>query len=244
MPASPTPAKPRDITPPPTHRKIAVGRALHTLSTLFLASCVCLGILAVRILWARNFHLYGLFENLVLAWIPLSVALLIRYMPALTGWHRFWFWLALIIWFLFYPNSFYLVTDFTHINNYPTDGVPRWFDLLMFTSFASGGMFLGCLSLYLMQLFVQQRFGGRIGWTFAIAMLALGSFGIYMGRVLRFNSWDIVAHPFRMLGSISALTQAATLREAIGFSVTFFFFSLAVYTFLISIARLHEKDAA
>lgn len=242
--ASPTPTKPRDITPPSAHRKIAIRRALHTLSTLLLASCVCVGMLVVRILWAGNFHLYGLFENLVLAWIPLSVALLIRYMPALKGWHRLWFWLALIIWVLFYPNAFYLVTDFTHINNYPADGVARWFDLLMFTSFASGGMFLGCLSLYLMQLFVQHRFGGRTGWTFAVAMLALGSFGIYLGRVLRFNSWDIVAHPFRLLGSISALTQAATLREAVAFSVTFFFFSLAVYTFLISIARLHEKDAA
>lgn len=238
------PTKPRDITAPSAQRKIEGRRALHTLSTLLLASCLCVAMLVGRIFWAGNFHLYGLFENLVLAWIPLSVALVIRYMPALPGWHRLWFWLALIIWVLFYPNAFYLVTDFTHINTYPTDRVPEWFDLLMFTSFASGGIFLGCLALYLMQLFVQHRFGGRSGWSFAITMLALGSFGIYLGRVLRFNSWDVATHPHRLLGSISALTQAASLREAVAFSVTFFFFSLAVYTFLISIARLHEKDTA
>jgi uncharacterized membrane protein len=241
--ASPTPTKPRDVISPSAPRKIAVRRALHTLSTLLLASCVCVGMLVIRVVWAGNFHLSELFENLVLAWIPLSVALLIRYLPALRGWRRLWFWLALVIWVLFYPNAFYLVTDFTHLGDDPSDGVAKWFDLLMITSFASGGMFLGCLSLYLMQLFVQQRFSGRIGWSFAITMLALGSFGIYMGRVLRLNSWTIISHPFRLFGRISGLTQAATLWEAVAFSATFFFFSLAIYTFLISIARLHEKDA-
>ena len=224
------------------NREIAGGRALHTLSTLLFASSVCSGMLVVRFLWAGNLHLYGLFENLLLAWIPLSVALFIRCMPILAGWRRLWFWGALFIWILFFPNAFYLVTDLAHMSQYPTDGVAPWFDMLMTTCFAAGGIFLGCLSLYLMHLFVRQRFGSLMGWTFAVGMLALGSFGIYMGRILRLNSWDVVAHPFAFLGEISSLRQPTSLAEAVAFCVGFFFFSLAVYTFVISIARLHEDN--
>ena len=240
---SQTLTKPANRVARPENRGIAGSRALHTLSTLLFASSVCVAMLVVRFLWAGNLHLYGLFENLLLAWIPLSVALLIRYMPILAGWRRLWFWGALFIWILFFPNAFYLVTDLSHMSQYPTDGVAPWFDMLMTTCFAAGGIFLGCLSLYLMHLFVRQRFGSLMGWTFAVGMLAFGSFGIYMGRVLRLNSWDIVAHPFTLIGEISSLSQSTSLGEAIAFCIGFFFFSLAVYTFVISIARLHEDNA-
>ncbi len=86
-------------------------------------------------------------------------------------------------WSFFYPNAFYITTDFIHLKN--SGGVFRWFDLLTVMSFAVGGMFLGCLSLYLLHLFVRERFGWCVGWLFAGGTLAMGSFGIYLGRVLR-----------------------------------------------------------
>jgi uncharacterized membrane protein len=81
-----------------------------------------------------------------------------------------------------------------------------------------------------------------VGWIFAGGMLVRASFGIYLGHLLGLNSWDIVAHPFGLFREISSLTQPTSLGEAIAFSVTFFFFLLAVYTFVISIARLHESS--
>jgi uncharacterized membrane protein len=74
-------------------------------------------------------------------------------------------------------------------------------------------------------------------------MLALGSFGIYLGRFFRLNTWDVVARPFKLAGDIAALLEPKGLTEVAAFCVTFFFFSLAIYSFVVSMARLHEEPA-
>jgi len=219
-------------------RTIPTQRVRHTLYTLIFGSAVCIGMLLVRFTVTGKMHYGGLFGNLLLAWIPMLLALFIWRMP--SGGSRGWFWVTLILWILFYPNAFYITTDFVHLK---TSGVFRWFDILMTMSFAVGGMFLGCLSLYLLHLFVRQRFGWWVGWLFAGGTLALGSFGIYLGRVLRWNSWDVVARPLKLAGDAVNLVEPHNAKEATAFSVTFFFFSLAVYSFVVSMARLHEGEA-
>lgn len=222
-------------------RPILAHRARHTINTLLFGSAVCTGMLLTRFVCTGKFHFGGLLWNLILAWIPMGLALLIWRAPDSSRSRR-GFWITLVLWFLFYPNAFYITTDLVHMKKFGSDGVFRWFDLLMTMSFAAGGMFLGCLSLYLLHLFVRERFGWRLGWAFASGMLALGSFGIYLGRVLRLNSWDVVARPFKLVGDILSLLEPHSAKEAIAFSVTFFFFSLAVYSFVVSMARLHEED--
>jgi len=224
----------------PAERHISAERVRHTLRTLVFASAVCTGMLMVRFVFAGDlrFRFSGLLGNLLLAWIPLALALFIQRIS--RGGSRFWFWSALVAWVLFFPNAFYITTDLIHTKKFGTDGIFRWFDMLMTACFACGGMFLGSLSLYLMHLFVRQRFGWRAGWLFAGTMLALGSFGIYLGRFLRFNSWDVVTRPVKLAGDIAALVELENMTEVAAFSVTFFFFSLAVYSFVVSMARLHE----
>jgi len=196
--------------------------------------------LLVRFICTGTPRFMGFLWNLILAWIPMLLALYIWRMP--NQGRRGWFWTALVLWTLFYPNAFYITTDLIHFKTFGKDGMFRWFDLLMTISFAAGGMFLGCLSLYLMHLFVRQRFGWKLGWLFAGGMLAMGSFGIYLGRELRLNSWDVVARPFKLVGDILALVEPHSAKEAVAFSVTFFFFSLVVYSFVVSMARLHESE--
>ncbi len=219
-------------------RSIAPDRARHALYTLIFGSAVCLAMLLVGFAAAGSLRFTGLFGNLLLAWIPLVLAICLWRMP--RGGNRVAFWGAMVLWILFFPNAFYLVTDLIHIKKFGSDGIFRWFDMMMTISFASGGMFLGCLSLYLLHLFVRERFGWRMGWLFAGGMLALGSFGIYLGRVLRLNSWDVVTRPLKLMGDVVGLVEPTSAKEVIAFSVTFFFFSLAVYSFVVSIARLHE----
>ena len=226
----------------PEEHHIPTERIRHTLYTLAFATVVCTGMLVVRFICAGDlrFRFSGLLGNLLLAWIPLVLALLIPRIH--SGRRRFWFWSALVAWVLFFPNSFYITTDLIHTKKFGTDGIFRWFDMLMTTCFACGGMFLGSLSLYLMHLFVRQRFGWRAAWFFAGSMLALGSFGIYLGRFLRLNSWDVVARPLKLVGDITALFEPKSLTEVAAFSVTFFFFSLAIYIFVVSLARLHARE--
>ncbi len=227
--------------PAPPERNIPAQRVRHTLYTLGFASAVCTGMLLVRFACVGDlrFRFSGLLGNLLLAWIPLVLALLIRRIPARRN--RFCFWSALVAWVLFFPNAFYITTDLIHMRKFGTDGIYRWYDMLMTIAFACGGIFLGSLSLYLLHLFVRQRLGWRLGWAFAAGMLALGSFGIYLGRFLRLNSWDVVTRPFKLLANISPLLEPKSLTEVAAFSATFFFFSLAVYCFVVSVARLHEE---
>ena len=230
------------LASPLISRDVRLVRIFHTLATLVFASAVCTGMLAVRFYWAHNLRFAGLFGNLLLAWIPLGLALLIRQMPPAEGRRRLWFWTAVIAWVLFFPNAFYIVTDLIHMNKFGMDGVVRWYDMLMTACFASGGIFIGCLSLYLMHLLVRQRFGWHAGWGFAIGMLGLGAFGIYMGRVLRLNSWDVVARPSKLVKEIASVALPGHRGDALAFSLMFFFFSLAAYSFVVSMARLHEND--
>jgi uncharacterized membrane protein len=228
-----------EAPPMATPRAVHAHRVRHILGTLLFGTLVCAGLLVARYLCVGKTRFDYLFWNLFLAWIPLGLALWIRRMP---GQRRMAFWTAVVLWVLFFPNSFYIVTDLMHAKTFGMDGAYLWFDILLAMSYVCGGIFLGCLSLYLMQLFVRERFGWRVGWLFSGAMLVLGSFGIYLGRFLRLNSWDAIVRPWKLMGHVSSLLDAASAKEVAAFTVAFFFFSLAIYCFVVSIARLHEEE--
>jgi uncharacterized membrane protein len=222
-----------------TTRPLSVRRLRHTLNTLIFATAVCVLLFAIRAYVAHGPRFSGFVWNLFLAWMPLGFALAIWQRVGRGLWGAGG-WALAVCWLLFFPNAFYIVTDLIHVKKFGTDGVPRWYDLLMTAAFACGGMFLGCLSLYLLHLLVRQRWGWQRGWAFATAMLALGAFGIYLGRFSRLNSWDVIARPFKLLGEVSELALPKESREAAAFSLAFFLFSMAVYAFVVSVARIHE----
>ena len=98
-----------------------------------------------------------------------------------------------LAWFLFFPNAPYITTDVVHIHD---DHVSAsWFHLISIMAYAWTGLSLGYLSLYLMQEVVRARFGRVLEWCFVFVMLGAGTVGIYLGRFLRWNSWDVLRHP-------------------------------------------------
>src|SRR5207247_8690033 len=100
-----------------------------------------------------------------------------------------------ILWLLFFPNAPYLLTDFIHLQE--SQATPHWYDALMLASFAWTGLLLGFGPLYLMQM-IWQRAGGPVwSWLAVIGPLGLASFRGYLGRGLRFNSWDALVPPAR-----------------------------------------------
>jgi uncharacterized membrane protein len=213
------------------------------LLALALATGVCLAMIVGRTVFTSPLELRGLRHriefpglvwNLFLAWIPMLLALLIHARAA--QFKRLFGELTVcgIAWFFFFPNASYLVTDLVHWNNHAP--VPKWFDLLMIMSFAWTGVLLGYLSLYLMQELVRRWKGRAWGWTFVVLMLALSSFGIYLGRFRRLNSWDIVSHP---MGLLMGVARSADSPEPLAFSATFFAFSFFSYLTLFALTHLH-----
>ena len=221
-------------------RRIGRARALLTFAALSFASVASLGMVIVRGFYTEHHFKYQfLIWNLLLAWIP-AVFAFVTYRFHVRGQRpNLLLVLCLLAWFFFFPNAPYIVTDFVHLEHRPP--VPLWFDLLMIASFAWTGLCLGYLSLYLMQEIARARFGRWTSWVFVVVMLALGSVGIYLGRFLRWNSWDVVRNPSALLHqSLQKVEDPSGQLGIVAFVCVSFLFLLTSYCATFALTHLHE----
>lgn len=140
--------------------------------------------------------------NLFLAWIPYVISLSLLYLPS-TNLVKKCTPLILLTWLFFWPNAPYLMTDLVHFKQRLI--VPFWYDLTMLLSFAVTGLLLGVLSFLQLQLFLQRYVSSLGVQIFNLLVLFLCGIGIYIGRILRWNSWDIVFNPISIIKDISAI---------------------------------------
>ena len=134
---------------------------------------------------------YGLLWNLFLAALPLIWSSIFQ--GAIARKHWFWASLSFVLWILFLPNAPYLLTDLIHLEAKPN--VPEWYILAMLLSCAATGTLIGYVSLMDVHAAIERRFGYYAGWLLAGCSLMLCGFGIYLGRFLRYNSWDALTRP-------------------------------------------------
>ena len=165
-----------------------------------LATSVALSLLLVmgRVLMTGRLMFLFLVWNLFLAVVPFALS-------TMLGTARGPLRARLLVpvgaaWLLFFPNAPYILTDLFHLER--RVGVPYWYDLALILSCAWNGLMLAYASLADMQGLVQRRLGTGTGWAFATVALLLSSFGIYLGRYLRFNSWDVLTNPLTLFYDI------------------------------------------
>jgi uncharacterized membrane protein len=170
------------------------SRRALTVAALLAASAFCVLLVVYRRHHTGEPFYDFLVWNLVLAWVPLALAVG-AYANARRGGGPLVVVLG-ILWLLFFPNAPYLLTDFIHLHESST--TPLWYDALMLAGFAWTGLALGFASLYVMQTIWQRATGAFVSWLGVIGALALASFGVYLGRFLRFNSWDALVRPGRI----------------------------------------------
>lgn len=174
--------------------------------------------------------------NLALAWIPLALTLWLERTLRRKLWSS-WQALALtLLWVAFLPNSFYMITDFIHLKEVARADI--LFDVITFTSFVANGVVLGFASLYMVHSELAQRVGRQISGALVSGTLLLTSFAIYIGRDLRWNTWDIVFNPASLLFDVSdRLLNPGTHPQVI--STTFGFFVLlgSLYFIMWQLAR-------
>ena len=105
------------------------------------------------------------------------------------------------VWLLFLPNAPYILTDLVHLR--PRGGAPFWYDLALLLSAAGTGLLAGYVSLADVQGVVARRWGATMSWAVAVGALFSSAFGIYLGRELRWNSWDVVSAPGALLADVA-----------------------------------------
>lgn len=156
--------------------------------------------LSITRVWITDTRIFLFLNwNLFLAFIPWLISSII----VLRGINnRFSLLLLVLIWLLFFPNSPYILTDLFHLRL--RTSAPIWYDLIVILSFAWTGLLYGFISLMDIELGLKKYLNQKIITFISIFFLFLSSFGIYLGRFLRWNSWDILRDPFGLLGDIAA----------------------------------------
>lgn len=139
--------------------------------------------------------------NLFLAWLPLLFIGWLIHMLQHKRWSS-WQGIALsLLWLGFLPNSFYLVSDFIHLQD--AVGTEVIYDAVMFTAFTLNGLLLGYTSLYLFQNELRKRLPASTVRNIIGLILLLCSFAVYLGRDLRWNTWDVLLNPAGILFDVS-----------------------------------------
>jgi uncharacterized membrane protein len=233
----------------PTVQKAVTGRfALRHQALLAFSMIVCSGVSVllwvVRWVKADTTVYASLNFNLFLAWIP-AVFALIAYNVYRKG-SCFGAFIALgcaIVWLLFFPNAPYLITDIVHLRP-RVEEMPYWFDQILYMAFAFTGCYLGMVSLILMQALVRRSVGVILSWLFALGALVAGGFGIYIGRFLRFNSWDVLLNPIPLIKEIfNWFRHPKTNSDAFIFALTFSLFFAAIYFVVVAILNLRRAES-
>jgi uncharacterized membrane protein len=208
---------------------------------LLFASAISLALVGSCMAWTKNFNYALLIWNLFLAWLPLVFALLardtLRSQP-----DRLWRFFGLAgLWLLFFPNAPYIFTDLVHL--WTSFRLHFWIDLTLILLCALTGLVLGFVSLYLMQSIVTQRFGRVLGWVFVALATGLGSLGIYLGRFLRFNSWDVFLRPGKVYHGLNAWADGLMVNStSAAFLVIYFLFFFIAYVMLFALTRLPRAE--
>ena len=218
-------------------------RNRHTIAvfTLLNAACaVCIGLVLARVAYSDSGRHLGLIWNLFLAWIPF----ILSYFAHAVSWRKIWLYLVIpfvaFLWLIFFPNAPYMLTDLQDLARTATDA-PLWSDVIIIGGCSWTAMLLGVVSLYLMQDIVQRQFGRIWGWAFVFFISAASSFGIYIGRFVRLNSWDILQNPAETAMNILGVVIDPSRRLA-AFTFLYTFFFLFVYLLLYSFGHLLQEQ--
>lgn len=203
--------------------------------TMAVSSALSVVLLYARIQWSGSIYYTFLVWNLFLAWIPFMFSIFLAEAVAKNR-SRYLRLFLFCCWLLFFPNSPYILTDLFHLR--PKYGIPLWYDLVLILSFAWNGLLLGFSSLLEIQGILKKYWKKRWIALFIVCLMVLCSFGIYLGRYPRWNSWDIVSNPIALFADITnMLLHPMDNPRMIG--VTFFFslFLIAGYWTLNAIIR-------
>lgn len=220
-------------------RGITVYRfRLLALATLVGSTVLSLGLWAARWLLSRNpvYHFLG--WNLFLAWLPFVFAAAMYAMHLRRGRSTSDALLVAlgIAWLLFLPNAPYLWTDLVHVVIRRSVSV-YWCDLVLGLTFGWNGMLLGLLSLLMVHRVIRDRLGGTCGWIAAFVALGLGSFSISIGRLERFNSWDVITHPLALMAQ-TARIFLHPFTYSIHFAMAALFFAFLSMGYLLVLALI------
>ena len=182
----------------------------------------------------KNNNYNFLIWNLFLGFVPYLLAIVLHYYSNRINNITLLF--GSFLWLGFYPNAPYMITDLIHVNENSSNVI---YEALMIFSFSMESLFFGFYSVKIMEFILIPKRGKLQTNVFLVTSLFLSSFGIYLGRILRLNTWDIFTAPSKtfelILNHLFPITQNPTTYSMI---LLFTFIQFILY---IQTNRFHEE---
>lgn len=198
---------------------------VREVGVFFALSVLACTLLAMRAAWTGSPRLLFLPWNLFLAWIPFGIALITQHLATVIPPGRGRLLVPTGLWLLFLPNAPYILTDLIHLRWSPMHLITV--DMGVILVFAAIALALGLRSLAIMQHLVETRISRPAAWTFVGVVLLLSGLGVWMGRVVRLNSWDVFTDPLEAARQVLAAVD--TPRELLGALAFTGAFTLALF---------------
>ncbi len=178
------------------------NRKVHgVVQALLVSNAVSVILFGLRIVGAQNFDYWFLFWNLFLAWLPVLFAWLLIKSLRTRSWAEPLPVLWSLLWLGFLPNSFYIMTDLIHLQS--TGDIGVLYDVVFVMSFIWNGLVAGMLSMLLVHAQLAKRRNASLAAMVMASVIGLVSFAIYLGRSLRWNTWDVIVNPAGLLFDVS-----------------------------------------
>ncbi len=194
--------------------------------SLLLITLACVGLLSGRWLYNGETLGFGFIWNIFLAWLPLFFALLGRRLFQIN--REYFAIIAFLFWMLFFPNAPYIITDLIHLEHLPQH--LWWYDTASIFLAAFLGISLGVYSLYIVHQSISINYNKYLGWSVVLGAAILSGFGVYLGRFVRLNSWDLLTQPANIIKHIStAVAEPLALKFTLLFALMLMFLYLALY---------------
>jgi uncharacterized membrane protein len=220
----------------PGQEERRIGKSIYlpfsTGALLVISSLTAFAMLGYRVFATGTFYYFFLLWNLFLAWLPYLISILFKKRHSFL--ENRWKTIALFAsWLVLLPNCPYLLTDLVHLR--VREFIPLWFDALLIVVFAWTGLLLGLKSISNVHGYLRSMFPVFISRIMLGFIILSCSFGVYVGRILRWNSWDFIIRPVPLAKSILAqFLHPFHHQQSFGMTLAFsLFLTVSYYTLLV-----------
>ena len=188
---------------------------------LGLQALVSIIFLMTGALLDRTNQLLFMIFNLFLAWVPLLIAVLINKYLKKKPWISPLGIILFLAWLCFLPNSFYIISDSVHLIDLNSPDI--LVSIVAFFLMSLNGLLVGLISVYIINLELNKRMKGFSSVATLMGIFLICGFAVYLGRFLRFSSWDVITNPVSLIFDVSnPIFDVNTQKEAITTCIGFF----------------------
>ncbi|MFT3908794.1 MAG: DUF1361 domain-containing protein [Ferruginibacter sp.] len=153
---------------------------------------ICLLICSRMVYTGTSQHVF-LVWNIFLAWIPYIISNYFRVYEKKQKWKQLFLFSS---WLLFFPNALYIITDLIHLQD--EGSAPVWFDAILIFTSSFIGLLMAFKSLYNVERYLAKKMSRKMLGLAIPVIIFISSFGVYLGRFGRWNSWDVIHSPLAL----------------------------------------------